>query len=175
MICQRPLDTIFAQLSFKNLKIIPIFDCFLEDHKFISNEKIIISLPVICRDNFVCNNIEVNLGKREFDYPVNRTTSLKKKCQSVVDCVALRVIALNDTRGEEREVGKVRFVVRDGVKHSLERRRVAYNVVSLELNVSREPSYPLSRHYVIKPYPVCEFSRQKRAMAFANSPSLSKK
>lgn len=59
--------------------------------------------------------LSLTLGKREFDYPVNRTTSLKKKCQSVVDCVALRVIALNDTRGEEREVGKVRFVVRDGV------------------------------------------------------------
>lgn len=104
-----------SRFAFKNLKIIPIFDCFLEDHKFISNEKIIISLRIIYRDNFVCDNIELNLGKREFDYPVNRTASLKKKCQSVVDCVALRVIALNDTRGEEREVGKVRFVVRDGV------------------------------------------------------------
>lgn len=103
-----------SRFAFKNLKIIPIFDCFLEDHKFISNEKIIISLRVICRDNFVCDNIEVNLGKREFDYPVNRTASLKKKMSK---CRRLRysVIALNDTRGEEREVGKVRFVVRDGV------------------------------------------------------------
>lgn len=103
-----------SRFAFKNLKIIPIFDCFLEDHKFISNEKIIISLRVICRDNFVCDNIELNLGRREFDYPVNRTASLKKKMSK---CRRLRysVIALNDTRGEEREVGKVRFVVRDGV------------------------------------------------------------
>lgn len=97
--------------------------------------------------------------------------SKKKMSKRLVDCVC--VITLNDTRGEEREVGKVRFVVRSnkGVKHSLERCRVEYNVVSSKLNVSREPSYPLSRHYVIKPYPVC----QKRAIAFANSPSLSKK
>lgn len=67
-----------SRFAFKNLKIIPIFDCFLEDHKFISNEKIIISLRVISIISFAII-LRLTLGKREFDYPVNRTASLKKK------------------------------------------------------------------------------------------------